>query len=93
VAVGRVRIFHKSSGREAAPRNGAYHCFPPGDNTTALGKRFHSVEAAALFLLRKPEWKVWVAPNLGHKDGQVSKEIVIEGAFDRDELKRKSLIP
>ena len=88
-----MRIYHRDSGRKAAPRDGVYQCFPPGKNTVARGKSFKSIEETALFLLRNPDWKVWVASNATHADGQVSKEVVIEGTFDRDDLKKKHLIP
>lgn len=88
-----MRIYHRPSGRVAKPRNGAYQCFPPKHNATLTGRSFATIEEAAIFLLKNPNWKIWVAPNPPHADGQVSKGLVIDGQFDRDDLMRRSLLP
>jgi hypothetical protein len=94
-----VRIVHRPTGRTAEKRlyrSGApakYRAFPPSKNEIPDERSFDTIEELALFLLKNPAWKTWVAGNAGHSDGQVSASLVIEGSLDRDALKRKGLIP
>jgi hypothetical protein len=73
-------------------RNGYYQCNPPGENEVAESKRFTTVEEAAIFLLSNPDWKIWLGGNSTARDGQLSRGIVVEGVFDRDELLRRGIL-
>ena len=53
---------------------------------------FDTPEEAAIFLLRNPDWKIWVAGNGTHSDGQVKNGLVIDGTFDFDDLKRRGFL-
>ncbi|MDF2231698.1 hypothetical protein P2H44_03940 [Albimonas sp. CAU 1670] len=55
-------------------------------------REFDLIEDAAVFLLMNPGWKVWVKANSAEQDGQVSGDLIIDGAFDRDDLKRRGVI-
>ena len=87
-----MRVYRKTCGREAAPRDRVFVAFPPGKNDFPHEKRFGTIEELAIHLLKNPDWKVWLSPNAAHKDGQLSSEIVIEGSFDRDNLKARGLL-
>jgi len=93
-----VRIYHRASGREAQPRKTdgltyeTYTCFPPGRNDIDYAEKFRSIEEAAIFLLKNPDWKIWCAAKGSHNDGQLSNDLVIEGSFDRDDLKLKGIL-
>lgn len=90
-----MRIFEKTSGRNAALRKGRYQCNPPGSrtNTVVKAKFFDTLEETAIFLIKNPEWKVWLEPGLGKiSGGQISRGLVIEGRLDRDDLLARGIL-
>lgn len=87
-----MRILHAPTGRVAEKRDGKFMCFPVNSNLTKDAERFETVEEAALFLLKNPDWNIWVKGNGTSNDGQVKKGIVIEGSFDMDDLRKRRVV-
>lgn len=82
-----MRVFHKATGRDAAWRKSrnttdeGYFVTPVGENEKRDAKWFSNLEDLAYFLIKNPQWKVYLG------DGQQNGGVVIEGELTLEKLK------
>jgi hypothetical protein len=78
-----VRVYCSKSGREAIRRvdrdtgEEGYFATPPGagKHEKVNARRFKTLEELGVFLIKHPEWKVYVG------DAQIKTHIVVEGSI------------
>lgn len=69
-----MRIFHRTTGQEAATLDGLYQCFPSTENNRGKAVRFSTIEKAAAFLCENPDWGILMEPG-----GEVVyRDVIIE---------------
>ena len=88
-----MRIYHIPTGREAGKRSVSklagkeiFCVFPPSSNELEDANFFETIEDVAIFLIGNPAWKVWLKGNSNAENGQLNRDIVIEGAIPLSSL-------
>ena len=76
-----MKVYCQKTGREAAwrtdrdTREQGFFATPPGagKHAKANARRFASIEELGIFLIKNPDWKVYVG------DAQINSTVVVEG--------------